>query len=63
MKTIQDLLYEAEQSLENMHKPSYNKKAWYHNFYLCMDRIFKRGADLEKDEDIEKYNKLCEEWK
>lgn len=63
MKTIPDLLWEAEQSLENMNKPHYNKKNWYHNFCLCMDAILKRGTDLEKEEDIAKYNKLCEEWK
>ncbi len=63
MKTIKDLLSEAEESLKNMNKPSYDKKAWHHNFCLCMDAILKRGTDLKKQEDIEKYNKLCEEWK
>lgn len=63
MKKIKDLLWEAEESLKNMSIPSYSKKAWYHNFCLCMDKIFDRSLELRTDEEISRYNNLCKRWK
>lgn len=61
-KSLNDLFWEADESLRNMDKPSYNKKNWYHNFCLCMDALLKRGSEM-KDGDVKRYDKLLEYWK
>lgn len=57
MKTITDLLWEAEESLRNISKPNYNVKAWKHNFDLCMHNIFERSTELD-GKNIDRFNVL-----
>ena len=42
---IKARLQEALVSLDNMHKPSYNKKAWRQNLVLCLREILEKIND------------------
>lgn len=35
---LKALLDQAQLSLENLDKPSYNKKNWTHNLILCLEK-------------------------